>query len=155
MPLLVPLQVRSSKSVSSESVAASDIKNTPRSDEADGLEYDEIRAEWNDFSRGESNSERNRRALLLQESELRNEDQRISLLAGDGNESLGNFSIELPRPITLVAQLDKQSIEVSNLVLVGSITHTATPLLSSFAYREVDFPDGVKHSLLGWSGKCL
>jgi uncharacterized protein (TIGR02231 family) len=149
MPVLVPLQVRSSRPTSLENRPTNGNKNASLPGDADEAELDNIRADWNDMSHGDTNSERNRRALLLQESELRNDAHRISLLAGDGNESLGDFSIELRRPVTLVSQSVEQSIEVSAFSLVGSIVHTATPLLSSYAYREVEFPNGVEQSLLG------
>lgn len=148
-PVLVPLQIRTSKQISLENRSASESKNGSRADEVDETEMEEIREEWNDMSQGDSNSERNRRALLNQESELRNAAQRISLLASDGDESSGDFSIQLDRPVTIASQSFEQSIEVSNITLTGSIAHTAAPLLSSFAYREVEFQDGIEQSLLG------
>jgi uncharacterized protein (TIGR02231 family) len=148
-PVLVPLQVRSSKQIASENRSTSDNKNASKADNPDETELNEIREEWNDMSHGDSNSERNRRALLRQESELRNIAQRISLLAGDGDDSAGDFSISLDRPVSLTSQSVAQSIEVSNISLAGSIAHTAAPLLSSFAYREVEFQDGIEQSLLG------
>ncbi|MCU0711590.1 MAG: mucoidy inhibitor MuiA family protein [Pirellula sp.] len=148
-PTLVPLQVQSSTPSDATSGLSANDRTGPRKQSANDNELaDEIRAKWTDMASGNSNSERNRRAVLLQESELKNQPQRLALLADDGHDSLGDFSIRMNRPTTILSLSQEQSVEVSNVAMDGSLIHTATPLLSSFAYREVEFKTGSSQSLL-------
>ncbi len=138
-PILVPLQVQSIPSNESTSGLSDNDKFNARDQSENHSQYgDDIRKKWAEMSSGNSNSERNRRALLLQESELKSQLQKIALLADDGNDSHGDFCVQINRPATILSSPYEQSIEVSNGQLKGSLVHTATPLLSSFAYREVE-----------------
>ncbi|XZE21937.1 DUF4139 domain-containing protein [Pirellulaceae bacterium SH449] len=165
-PTLIPLQVRTYRTATdpndfpfaTESKTAGKSKGTVQELVDQNAKIDlelaeELKESWSLDYFGQSNLERNQRAILLQEAELKNSPQRMALLASDASEPLGEFSLIVARPISLNSRDSAQTIEAASRELNGSISHVAAPLLSSFAYREASFAEGTDLSLL--DGKVL
>ncbi len=59
-------------------------------------------------------------------------------LASDANEPVAAQTYELPNHVSLDSRRDQQLVEISDTLFEGELYHVAIPLLSSFAYREVE-----------------
>jgi len=49
-----------------------------------------------------------------------------------------SVSYQLPGPVSLASRADQQMIRIADLKLAGNVYHVATPLLTSYVYREAE-----------------
>ena len=57
-------------------------------------------------------------------------------LAPDASEEVSTQTYVIPKPVSLNSRRDQQLVQITDSELPGEMYHVATPLLSSYAYRE-------------------
>ena len=82
----------------------------------------------------------NRLAAQVQHLELESDATVWRRVAEDASEGLGSQSYQLDRRVTLSSQREQQMVRVHRIQTKADFYHVATPLLSSFAYREAEIP---------------
>ncbi len=85
----------------------------------------------------------------LQAMELREAAQVAMELAGDANDPVAAQTYELAGTVSLDSRRDQQLVEIADARFHGELYHVAIPLLSSFAYREVELKNTLPTMLLG------
>ena len=88
-------------------------------------------------------------ANRLQEIELKAASRSWQTLAPDVNEDLGIQVYALSQPVSLDARREQQLVQILETQLAGEIYHVATPLLSTYAYREAELTNTQPCGLLG------
>ncbi len=73
-------------------------------------------------------------------------------LATDAADEVASQTYQLSQKVSLDTRRDQQFVEIVDANLGGDFYHVATPLLSSFAYREADLLNDLKIGLLGGDG---
>jgi uncharacterized protein (TIGR02231 family) len=88
-------------------------------------------------------------ANQIQQLELAAEAKAASdLLSGNGREVVSQ-TYEIAQPVSLQSLRQQQLVRIANLELSGQLYHVATPLLSSYAYREGEMTNTESIGLLG------
>lgn len=90
----------------------------------------------------------NRLAGQMQEIELRASANTARGLASDAGEDVASQTYVLDDPVSLQSRREQQLVEIIDTKFDGELYHTATPLLSSFAYREVELVNSLDIGLL-------
>jgi len=73
----------------------------------------------------------------MQQIELRAEATSWRSLAQDAKDDIASQSYTLAQPVRLATLRQQQLVQILDTELKGEMYHVATPLLSTFAYREV------------------
>ena len=90
----------------------------------------------------------NRYAGEMQQLELQASKQAAQTLADDADEEVASQTYELKSPVTLDSRRDQQLVEIATLDLTGDLVYVATPLLSSYVYREMELQNDTSEALL-------
>ncbi|SMP51748.1 conserved hypothetical protein [Neorhodopirellula lusitana] len=90
----------------------------------------------------------NRIAGEMQEIELRASSTTARGLAADAEDEVASQTYPLEGVVSLQSRREQQLVEIVDTQFDGKLYHTATPLLSSFAYREVELKNHLKIGLL-------
>lgn len=90
----------------------------------------------------------NRLAGEMQEIELRASATTARGLASDAQDEVASQTYVLESPVSLQSRREQQLVEIVDADLDGKLYHTATPLLSSFAYREAELTNTLAIGLL-------
>lgn len=85
----------------------------------------------------------------LQQIELQADANSWRALAADVNDDVASQVYPLPQTVSLNARRDHQLVRILNANFVGTMYHVATPLLSTFAYREAEVTNSEPVGLLG------
>ncbi|MDA1052685.1 MAG: DUF4139 domain-containing protein [Planctomycetota bacterium] len=85
----------------------------------------------------------------LQEIELQAEAKSLRTLAPDVDEDVASQVYTLSQPVSLDARREQQLVQILETELAGEMYHVATPLLSTFAYREAEMTNTQPIGLLG------
>lgn len=85
----------------------------------------------------------------IQELELQAAAKTARSLASDVHDEVASQTYELAQPVSLDTRREQQLVEIVDAELTGELYHVATPLLSSFAYREADLENTLSIGLLG------
>lgn len=85
----------------------------------------------------------------LQQIELQAAARSLRSLAPDVDENVTSQVYELPQPVSLAARREQQLVQICDAPLASTMYHVATPLLSTFAYREAEMNNTLPISLLG------
>ncbi len=88
-------------------------------------------------------------ANTLQSMELQVASGQLKSLAADAADQLANQVYPIEQAISLASQPEQQFVQILRTELTGELYHVATPLLSSFAYREADLVNDRREGLLG------
>lgn len=80
-------------------------------------------------------------AAKLQHLELESDAAIWRRVADDSGESLGSRTYPVKQLVTLPSQFESQIVRVNRSKMEADFYHVATPLLSSFAYREAEVLD--------------
>jgi hypothetical protein len=88
-------------------------------------------------------------ANRLQEIELKAASRSWRTLAPDVNEDLGIQVYALSQPVSLDTRREQQLVQILEKQLAGEVYHVATPLLSTYAYREAELTNTQPCGLLG------
>ncbi len=99
----------------------------------------------NEFAGKHSNMDNLRRdnalnsvATQVQNMELLADSKQLKTLAADANDEVASQTYVLDQPVSLDSRREQQLVRIIDAQLAGKLYHVATPLLSSFAYREAD-----------------
>lgn len=110
----------------------------------------------NQYAGAQSGSDNLNRDLALnsvanefQSLELKAEASQIKTLADDATEEVSSQSYEIAQAVSLASRREQHSVLIADAELGGELYHVATPLLSSFAYREADIINDREFGLLG------
>ncbi len=87
-------------------------------------------------------------AGYLQEIELRAGGSSLRGMAPDLNSDLSSQIYELANPVSLASRRESQLVRILKTRFEAEVRHVATPLLSSFAYREAQITNTRKLGLL-------
>ena len=96
----------------------------------------------------ERDLELNSLANQLQDIELKADAEQLKTIASDATEEVVSQNHLLPKSISLTSRQEQQLVQVFEAELAGKFYHVATPLLSSFAYREADLINTLDTGLL-------
>ena len=88
-------------------------------------------------------------ASKLQELELRAASKSWRNLAPDANEDLASQVYTLSQAVSLDSRREQQLVQILETQMAGDIYHVATPLLSTYAYREAELTNTQPCGLLG------
>lgn len=77
-------------------------------------------------------------ASEVQNLELRADAKQLKTLASDADDEVASQTYELAQAVSLDSRREQQLVSIIDALFPGSLYHVATPLLSSFAYREAD-----------------
>lgn len=84
----------------------------------------------------------------LQEFELQAQSRTLRSQAIDANDNLSSQSYSIESPVSLNSRPEQQLIQILDASLEGEMYHVATPLLSSFVYRQAKVTNSFKVGLL-------
>jgi len=84
----------------------------------------------------------------MQEIELQAEAKSWRTLAPDANGDIASQVYTLARPVTLDSRHETQLVQIVDMQLPGKMYYVATPLLSTYAYREVSLTNSQPIGLL-------
>ena len=96
----------------------------------------------------ERDLERNSLANQLQDLELKADAEQLKTIASDATEDVASQNHLIAKLISLTSRQEQQLVQVFEAELAGKFYHVATPLLSSFAYREADLINTLDTGLL-------
>ena len=85
----------------------------------------------------------------MQEIELRATSRSWQTLAPDVQDDIASQVYPLGQPVSLDSRRDSQLVQILEAQLDGKMYHVATPLLSTYAYREVELTNTEPYGLLG------
>lgn len=77
-------------------------------------------------------------ASEVQNLELSADAQQLKTLASDADDEVASQTYLIQQAVSLDSRREQQLVSIVDTRLDGSLYHVATPLLSSFAYREAD-----------------
>lgn len=84
----------------------------------------------------------------VQNLELMAELGQVKALAPDSGDDVASQTYTLEQPVSLDSRNDPQLVQIFDAMLPGKLYHVATPLLSTFAYREADLLNQRSEGLL-------
>ncbi|MEM6687995.1 MAG: mucoidy inhibitor MuiA family protein [Planctomycetota bacterium] len=84
----------------------------------------------------------------LQSLEFEVDRKAAKQLIADADQELASQTYVLEQPVTLESRGDTQLVSIANVSFDGDPIHVCTPLLSSFAYRQVSVVNGTDMTLL-------
>lgn len=90
----------------------------------------------------------NRLAGQMQEIEFMAAARQAGGLASDAEDEVASQTYVLEGPVSLQSKREQQLVEIVDKSLNGKLYHVATPLLSSFAYREAELINELPYGLL-------
>ena len=96
----------------------------------------------------ERDLELNSLANQLQDLELKADAEQLKTIASDATEEVASQNHLIAKSISLTSRQEQQLVQVFEAELAGKFYHVATPLLSSFAYREADLINTLDTGLL-------
>lgn len=83
----------------------------------------------------------------VQNLELLADSKQLKTLADDSADEVASQTYSIEQPVSLDSRREQQLVQIIDTKLAGELYHVATPLLSSFAYREADMindrPEGL------------
>lgn len=88
-------------------------------------------------------------AAEMQQLELEAEANTAARLATDADDDVATQVYSLQQPVSLQSRRQQQLVQISDMQLPGDLYHVATPLLSSYAYREAEINNIEPIGLLG------
>lgn len=88
-------------------------------------------------------------AAEMQQLELEAEAKTAARLAADADDDVATQVYQLEQTVSLQSRRQQQLVQISDMQLPGDIYHVATPLLSSYAYREAEINNTEPIGLLG------
>ena len=74
----------------------------------------------------------------MQQIELQAESKSWRTLAPDVNDDVASQTYTLSQPVSLDTRREQQLVQILAVQLAGEMYHVATPLLSTYAYREAE-----------------
>ena len=88
-------------------------------------------------------------AAEMQQLELEAEAKTAARLAADADDEVATQVYQLEQTVSLQSRRQQQLVQISDMQLPGDLYHVATPLLSSYAYREAEINNNESIGLLG------
>ncbi len=85
----------------------------------------------------------------MQQIELQAESRSWQTLAPDVTDDIASQVYTLSQPVSLDTRRDQQLVQILETQLAGEMSHVATPLLSTYAYREAEMTNTEPFGLLG------
>ena len=99
----------------------------------------------NNFAR---DFELNNLANEIQHIELQADSSQLKTLADDATDDIASQVYTIEQAVSLPSRREQQLVQVFDAKLPGNLYYVATPLLSSFAYREAELTNNRKTGLL-------
>ena len=87
----------------------------------------------------------------MQQIELQAGAKSWRTVAPDAGDDVSSQVYDLKQPVSLATRREQQLVRVIETRLAGEMYHVATPLLSTYAYREVQVTNTEPHGAVGWS----
>jgi hypothetical protein len=87
-------------------------------------------------------------AIEVQNLELQADSKQLKTLASDAGDEVAIQTYVLDQKVSLDSRREQQLVRIIEAQLKGELYHVATPLLSSFAYREADMVNDQNVGLL-------
>lgn len=97
---------------------------------------------------GQRDLQLNRIADQMQNLEFVASARKAKGLASDAADEVASQTYTIENPVSLESRRDQQLVEIVEKELTGEMYHVAIPLLSSFAYREVEVVNELDYGLL-------
>jgi hypothetical protein len=88
-------------------------------------------------------------AAEMQQLELEAEAKTAARIAGDADDEVATQVYSLPKVVSLQSRRQQQLVQIIDMQIDGELYHVATPLLSSYAYREAEITNTEPIGLLG------
>lgn len=88
-------------------------------------------------------------AAQMQQLELDAEAKTAARLADDADDEVATQVYSLEQSVNLQSRRQQQMVQIADMQLPGELYHVATPLLSSYAYREAEINNNEAIGLLG------
>ncbi len=85
----------------------------------------------------------------MQQIELQAESRSWQTLAPDVTDDIASQVYTLTQPVSLDTRREQQLVQILETQLAGEMFHVATPLLSTYAYREAEMTNTEPFGLLG------
>ncbi len=157
-PLLTPLRVHTSESENDlRFKTAESIKQQVQSlrDQQRGAESHSIYGGGGAFTTSVQHRDvtLNSLAAQMQRIELLATSDSARNLALDASESVSTQTYEIAAKVTLPSRRDQQLVQITHANLTGKMDHVATPLLSSYAYRQARLTNQTEMGLM--KGKAM
>lgn len=150
-PALTPLRVSVAASsdpsnafATSEEISKQSVTLRERMQAAES-QYTTQTAVPNNFAR---DFELNNLANEIQHIELQADSSQLKTLADDATDDIASQVYKLEQAVSLSSRREQQMVQVFDVRLPGKLYHVATPLLSSFAYREAELTNNRAAGLL-------
>ncbi|XZE54840.1 mucoidy inhibitor MuiA family protein [Planctomycetaceae bacterium SH139] len=93
----------------------------------------------------------NQLAGEIQQLELAAEPNAVTRIAADVDDDVASQVYVLSQPVSLNSRRQQQLVRIAEMELAGELYHVATPLLSSYAYRQAEMINTEPIGLLGGS----